>query len=103
MNHQIDQTILIPKKQVKYRLRDQIFLAWGWCCAYCGSMLGEKDATLDHVLAKKKGGLTIKKNLVACCFGCNSGKSATDWKQWFRSRPYWSEVRERWIEEWLEQ
>lgn len=66
-------------------------------------MLNERDATLDHVVPKHAGGLTIKNNLVSCCFSCNSHKSGREWREWFRSRPYWTECRERWIDHWLEQ
>lgn len=103
MDHQIEETHLIPKKQYKLRFRDQIFLNWGWCCAYCGGMLGERDATLDHVIPKVQGGLTVRNNLVACCLGCNSRKAHHPWRTWYRGQEFWTESRERWIEQWLEE
>jgi len=102
-DHQIDGTELIPRKQAKLRFRDSILVAWGYCCAYCGEMLNEHNTTLDHVVPRHAGGLTERRNLIAACFGCNSNKSGREWKEWFRSRIFWSESRERWIEEWLEQ
>ena len=102
MDHQIDSTHLIPKKQNKLRFRDQIFLSWGYCCAYCAEPLG-RNPTLDHVHPKAKGGLTTRDNLIACCFNCNGRKGATaDWKKWYRRQQFWSEGREMTIEEWLE-
>jgi 5-methylcytosine-specific restriction endonuclease McrA len=65
-------------------------------------MLGERDATLDHVQPKAKGGLTVRENLVACCLGCNSHKAHHPWRQWFRGQEFWRESRERWIEQWID-
>ena len=101
VDHQIDESELVPRKQAKTRFRERILLQWGYCCAYCAEPLG-KNATLDHVKAKSKGGLTQESNLVACCLHCNSHKSGHDWKVWFRGRDYWTESREASIEEWVE-
>ncbi len=76
MDHLIDETELVPRKKAKTRFREQILNEWNYCCAYCAEPLG-KNATLDHVKPKWKGGLTEKANLVGCCFSCNSHKSAT--------------------------
>ena len=103
VQHQIVEATLVPKKQTKLRFRDSVFLAWGWCCAYCGKMLSQHDATLDHIHPRHAGGLTERKNLVACCFACNSHKSGREWKEWYKSRDYYSECRERWIDEWMDQ
>lgn len=102
MDHLIDETELVPRKKAKTRFRDQILNEWNYCCAYCAEPLG-KNATLDHVKPKWKGGLTEKANLVGCCFSCNSHKSGNDWREWFRERTYWTEAREARISEWLEQ
>ena len=48
--HQIEGTEYIPKKEAKNRLRRRVLEAWGWSCAYCGAMLEERGATLDHVI-----------------------------------------------------
>lgn len=101
-DHQIDGTELIPRKQAKMRFRDQIFLCWGWCCAYCGEMLSERNATLDHVIPRHAGGLTERCNLIAACFSCNSHKSGREFREWFRERTYWTESREKWIDEWMQ-
>ncbi|MGA0340875.1 MAG: HNH endonuclease [bacterium] len=101
MDHQIDEIELVPRKQARLRFRERILLQWGYCCAYCSEPLG-KNATLDHVHPKSKGGLTRESNLVACCLHCNSHKSGHDWKSWYRGRDYWTESREAAIEEWVE-
>lgn len=102
-DHQIFETELIPRKQAKMRFRDSILISWGYCCAYCGEMLNEHNTTLDHVIPRHAGGQTTRSNLIAACFGCNSNKSGKPWREWFRTRYYWTECRERYIEEWLEQ
>ena len=101
MDHQIDETELIPRKKAKIRFREFVLLAFGYCCAYCAEPLG-KNPTLDHVVPKAKGGLTTRENLVACCFSCNSRKGANNWKEWFRRQEFRSEGRELTIDEWLE-
>jgi 5-methylcytosine-specific restriction endonuclease McrA len=102
MDHTINETELVPRKQAKLRFRESILYEWDYCCAYCGDPLG-KNATLDHVMPKSKGGLTTQKNLVGCCFSCNSHKSGHDWIEWYRQRDYWLPDREERIARWLEQ
>ena len=101
-DHQISEKELIPKKEAKLRFRDQILLAWDHACAYCRDPLG-RSATLDHVVPKVKGGLTVRENLVACCLACNSHKMHHDWLEWYRSQGFHSELQERAIEAWLSQ
>ena len=102
MDHQIDGAELIPRKQAKQRFRDRILQEWNYCCAYCAEPLG-KNATLDHVIPKWKGGLTEQKNLVGRCFSCNSHKSGHDWKEWYVAQEFWTEAREARISEWVDQ
>ena len=102
MDHTINETGLVPRKQAKLRFRESILYEWDYCCAYCGDPLG-KNATLDHVMPKSKGGWTTQKNLVGCCFSCNSHKSGHDWIEWYRQRDYWLPDREERIARWLEQ
>jgi HNH endonuclease len=42
----------------------------GSLCVYCGS----EANTVDHVIPKSLGGLTVERNLVAACRSCNSSK-----------------------------
>jgi len=101
-DHQIIETEYIPKKEAKNRLRRRVLESWGWSCAYCGVMLEERGATLDHIVPKAKGGLTVRENLVGCCLGCNSSKAHIPWKTWFRGQDFWTDYRERWIENWVD-
>lgn len=102
VDHQISETELIPRKEAKLRFRDQILLAWDYACAYCREPLG-RSATLDHVVPKVKGGVTVKPNLVACCLACNSHKMHHDWLEWYRSQAFHCELQEEAITEWLNQ
>jgi HNH endonuclease len=46
----------------------------GHKCCYCNVNLKGKNATVDHILPRSKGGLTAWSNLVGCCFTCNQKK-----------------------------
>lgn len=53
---------------------------WVWyrdqgCCAYCAVPLGYRDATIDHVVPRSKGGITSWTNVVIACGKCNSRKA----------------------------
>ena len=45
-----------------------------FCCQYCGIELNSKDATVDHVTPKSKGGASSWVNMVAACRDCNLAK-----------------------------
>jgi len=101
VDHQIDETELIPRKEAKLRFRDQILLRWDHKCAYCRQPLAIRKATLDHVVPKVKGGLTVKENLVAACLACNVSKSAQHWHQWFETQGFYCAVQAQAIHEWI--
>lgn len=43
----------------------------GWTCAYCGKVLTQETATIEHVLPLSRGGLDAIKNMVLACRSCN--------------------------------
>ena len=45
-------------------------------CQYCASNLTNKEATLDHIVPRSKGGKTSWENVVCCCKTCNVKKGA---------------------------
>ena len=94
--HHIDDTRLVTRRSA----RDQILLAWSYRCAYCGDDLG-RSPTLDHVVPKVHGGLTVRSNMVACCLGCNSSKGHKAWVDWYRAQPFWSALNEWAIVQWI--
>lgn len=62
--------IYLPFKKVKLN-RHSVYRRDNHKCIYCGS---PNNLTLDHVLPKSRGGKNTWKNLVACCFNCNTEK-----------------------------
>jgi 5-methylcytosine-specific restriction endonuclease McrA len=96
-DHLIDETELLPKRTTKSRFRAWIFAEWSHACAYC-----TKPAdTLDHVLPRLKGGLTVAENLVPACRRCNGAKGSDDWRQWFADQAWHCIEREARIGRWI--
>jgi hypothetical protein len=96
-DHLIDQTELQPKKATKARFRRRIFDSWASSCAYCS----EQADTLDHVLPRSRGGLTVAENLVPACRRCNGAKSSTDWREWFEAQAWHCVHRAARIDGWI--
>lgn len=44
-------------------------------CQYCGVHLREREATIEHILPRSRGGPTSWENCVAACEDCNSRKA----------------------------
>jgi hypothetical protein len=99
IGHEIIGSELVPKKTSKHRFRRQILDEWDNRCAYCG----QPGDTLDHILARSKGGsMSVVNNLLCCCKFCNGSKSDKAVWEWFRSQPFWSQEREDLISYWME-
>lgn len=96
-DHQIDGTELLPKRTSKSRFRTRIFAEWNHSCAYCY----DPADTLDHVVARVAGGLTVAENLVPACRRCNGAKGSTDWQQWFADQALHCVEREARIAGWI--
>lgn len=45
-----------------------------YCCQYCGIQPGKNHLTVDHVIPRSKGGLTVWDNIVTACAACNQRK-----------------------------
>lgn len=88
----------LRRSTARKRFRKDIFDAWGHECAYCGKL---NPSTLDHVIPRCRGGLTVRNNLVAACLSCNLLKSDTDFFIWLRSQSFWCEARELKILKWI--
>ena len=78
--------------------RRKIKEKWGHKCAYCGS---DDNITIDHVLARSKGGLDTTKNMVSCCHSCNQDKGHTPWEDWYFSQEFFSLIRYSEIVNWM--
>jgi 5-methylcytosine-specific restriction endonuclease McrA len=96
-DHLIDETELQPKRITKWRFRARIFAAWAHACAYCD----DPADTLDHVLPRSQGGLTVEENLVPACRRCNGAKSSTDWRVWFAAQAWHCPERAGRIDGWI--
>jgi 5-methylcytosine-specific restriction endonuclease McrA len=64
----------LPHQRVLPR-RDKVFLRDDYTCQYCFQEFPSSELTLDHVIPRAQGGLTVWENLVACCRKCNSTKA----------------------------
>jgi 5-methylcytosine-specific restriction endonuclease McrA len=64
--------ITIPFRKVNLN-RQNIFRRDKFKCGYCGEKTKNK-LTIDHVIAKSKGGKNTWQNLVTCCKSCNIKK-----------------------------
>lgn len=45
-----------------------------YTCQYCGATPGRSELTIDHVVARSRGGLTEWENVVTSCRACNQHK-----------------------------
>lgn len=63
----------IPKKGMKLTKRN-IFLRDGFTCQYSGEKVNTKNADIDHVIPKSRGGRTSWDNLVVCSKPINRKK-----------------------------
>ena len=54
--------------------RKNIYIRDGYTCQYCGQVFHARDLTLDHVVPRSKGGLSVWQNMVAACSRCNHRK-----------------------------
>jgi 5-methylcytosine-specific restriction endonuclease McrA len=55
--------------------RKNLFRRDAYTCQYCGAQPGTGDLTIDHVVARSKGGRSTWTNCVVACFRCNLKKS----------------------------
>ena len=99
MGSWIDEIYFVGKRQSKKRFRRQIYSAWGDNCAYCGSVA----ESLDHVMPRHNGGLTVMQNLIPACLHCNGNKGSQDWVDWYRKQKFYSIERETLIWLWITQ
>ncbi len=52
-------------------------------CCYCGAV---GRLTLDHLVARKRGGSDAGENLIYACHACNSTKNAEDLMVWYQKK-----------------
>jgi 5-methylcytosine-specific restriction endonuclease McrA len=76
--------------QISVAALRQRFTEFGNCCAYCG---GTGDMQAEHVEPISKGGAHDIGNIVPACWPCNASKRTSDMETWYRSQPFFSELR----------
>jgi 5-methylcytosine-specific restriction endonuclease McrA len=62
-----DNAKLKPNPKTTTSIVDRLFYLQHGKCFYCGNSIHRKDASLDHLLPKSKGGPNGDDNLVVCC------------------------------------
>ena len=83
--HSAKQTVSVPSvirlleyrripRQTRALSRKNILVRDRHTCQYCSCTYSATDLTLDHVVARSRGGKSTWENLVACCRGCNNRK-----------------------------
>jgi 5-methylcytosine-specific restriction endonuclease McrA len=64
-----------PKRRVKFS-RFNVFTRDNFTCQYCGQKKVMRQLTFDHMVPRKRGGLTRWNNIVTACVPCNSKKGS---------------------------
>src|SRR5690625_4668417 len=79
---------------IRKRTRHAVLRAWGYhFYYYCGKLLDDSTATLDHLQPSSRGGTSAKANMVPACSPCNEDKGAltlSEYRDMVRQRqPEW--------------
>ena len=67
-------------------------------CIYCG----KTSESIDHVLPRSRGGLSITANCVPACLSCNGNKTDNDAFEWYRKQRFYDPRRSMAIRAWTE-
>jgi 5-methylcytosine-specific restriction endonuclease McrA len=78
--------------QVKGREIRARFAEFNHRCAYCGA---DGDLHIEHVVPISKGGPHSIGNIIPACESCNYSKRDSEVETWYRSQPFFSELRWR--------
>lgn len=66
---------ITPQRKVKFS-RFNVFTRDNFTCQYCGQKKVMRELTFDHMVPRKRGGLTRWNNIVTACTKCNSKKGS---------------------------
>jgi len=67
-------------------------------CIYCGNI----SESIDHILPRSKGGLSITENCVPACLACNGDKSNSEAFYWYRGQKFYDPRRAMALRAWME-
>ena len=88
---------LCPKLRNR-RWRKSLHEFTGNSCIYCG----KTSESIDHVLPRSRGGLSITENCVPACLSCNGSKTDNDAFAWYRKQRFYDPRRSMAIKAWTE-
>lgn len=88
---------LCPKSRVK-QWRQSLHNYTGRSCIYCGNC----SESIDHILPKSHGGLSVTSNCVPACLSCNGQKSDADAFDWYRRQRFYDPRRAMAIRAWMD-
>ena len=88
---------LCPKLRDR-RWRKSLHEFTGNRCIYCG----KNSESIDHVLPRSKGGLSITENCVPACLSCNGHKSDQEVFTWYRKQRFYDPRRSMAIRAWID-
>ena len=88
---------LCPKLRNR-RWRKSLHELSGNSCIYCG----KTSESIDHVLPRSRGGLSITENCVPACLSCNGSKTDNDAFEWYRKQRFYDPRRSMAIRAWTE-
>ncbi len=80
------------------RWRKSLHKYTGNSCIYCG----KNSESIDHVLPRSKGGLSITENCVPACLSCNGSKTDNNAFEWYRKQRFYDPRRSMAIQAWTE-
>lgn len=73
-------------KTVPFKLRLAVIERDGWRCVYCGHVHSidrlHASLTMDHIVPRKRSGITHAANLVAACRNCNNARGSISMIAW---------------------
>ena len=88
---------LCPKLRVR-RWRQSLHQHTGERCIYCGYI----SESIDHVIPRSQGGLSITENCVPACLSCNGKKSDNEAFDWYRKQKFYDPRRAMAIRAWID-
>lgn len=66
--------VRVPRQMGLPLTRRTVMARDQYMCQYCGTQPGKTYLTVDHVVPRSKGGLTVWENVVTACAACNQRK-----------------------------
>lgn len=88
---------LCPKLRVRH-WRQTLHKYTHHRCIYCGN----RSESIDHLMPRCRGGLSITANCVPACLACNGQKSDADTFDWYRRQRFYDPRRAMAIRAWMD-